>query len=133
MVGESAQGILVALIAVLAAVLLWTYWKLDRLLRTSAEQALQLAEARVATRFAMEALACKNIQLSRAEHLIDLQRRAQVDIERLFLRVLRELDPDLAAALARDFARVNAHLGMHRAMAPHQPSQPQPNGGRAGG
>lgn len=133
MLGESAQGILVALIVVLAVTFLWSCRTIDRLMRQRIEHVVKLTEAQQAARHAMAALACKNVELARSEHLVDLQRRAQTEIERLFLGVVREVAPELATALARDFARVNAHLGMHRALAPHRKPTPPPKGGPAHG
>ncbi|WP_339827074.1 hypothetical protein [uncultured Arenimonas sp.] len=124
---------MVALIVALAVAFLWTCRTVDRLNRQRLEHVVKLTEAQQAARHAMAALASKNVELSRSEHLVDLQRRAQADIERLFLGVVREVAPELAARLARDFALVNAHLGMHRALAPHRKPLSPSKGGPAGG
>lgn len=109
---------------VLAAGLFYALWQCNRLIRRNADLAARLAETRAAACQAIDQLAEKNLELHHANRLMQLQSRAQADIERIFLGFVRQVSPETADALAREFASVNAFLGLDRALAPHRVRQP---------
>lgn len=88
---------LVAVIAALAAALIASLVAYDRLARRSAaviaEAQAAAHEAQAIARQAIDKLAEKNIELDRAKRLMQLQNRAQADIERIFLGFVRQASP----------------------------------------